>query len=264
MLFAGGSAEIDSRRLDALVPHKVGKKGDVIEAFEEILCESVTERMGVYHFPVDAIFVRKMLQLHGDASRSYPVPESVEEQITRNFVFFAYPIDGLGSEILWNIKPANFSALAVKIKMSCHNVFDFYLKQFTDTRTCRSHKPDHEIPFRETVLFQFRFQELVISIADDILQKVLLLNFDEFEFQPVLVDELKILVDSLQPKVHCLWLEVFHKKSLIGEQILLVELSIVGDKVIDSPHIGLHGVAGQVGLLKTLFEFIYHNISAFK
>ena len=100
MLFAGCPAEVDSRRLDAFVSHKVGKEGNVVEPFEEVLCEPVAERVRIDHFLVDAVLVCEMLKLHSYTTSSYPIPESVEEEISGSLVFLVDPIDRFVSEVL--------------------------------------------------------------------------------------------------------------------------------------------------------------------
>ena len=100
MLFAGGPAEVDSRRLDTFVPHKVGEEGNVVESFEEVLCEPVAKRVRIDHFLVDAILVCEMFKLHSYAACSYSVPESVEEEIAGSLVFLVDPIDRFVSEVL--------------------------------------------------------------------------------------------------------------------------------------------------------------------
>lgn len=68
LLLACRSAQIDACCLDTLVPHEVGKKGDIIESVEKVLCESMTERVRVNHIAVKAILFGKGLQLNRNAS----------------------------------------------------------------------------------------------------------------------------------------------------------------------------------------------------
>ena len=63
--------------------HKVGKEGNVVEAVEEVLGKTMTERMGVDHIFIQSVFFSKVLELLGYASCGNPLPETVEEDIAR-------------------------------------------------------------------------------------------------------------------------------------------------------------------------------------
>ena len=54
-LFSRGFAEINAGSFDTFMPHKVSEKGNVVAAFQEALCEAVTEGMRVYNHRVNAI-----------------------------------------------------------------------------------------------------------------------------------------------------------------------------------------------------------------
>ena len=59
-LLGSRAAQVDTRSFDAFVPHKVSKKGDVIELVEEVLCKAMAERVRIDHFSIKAIFIGKM------------------------------------------------------------------------------------------------------------------------------------------------------------------------------------------------------------
>lgn len=42
-LFGGGTTEVDACGFDAFMTHKVGEKGEVVEAVEKVLCEAMSE-----------------------------------------------------------------------------------------------------------------------------------------------------------------------------------------------------------------------------
>ena len=54
-LLSRGFAEINAGGFDTFVSHKVGEESDVIAAFQEALCETVTEGVWVYNHRVNAI-----------------------------------------------------------------------------------------------------------------------------------------------------------------------------------------------------------------
>ena len=43
LLFGSGTAEVDARGLNAFMTHKVSEQSEVVEAFEKIFGEAVTE-----------------------------------------------------------------------------------------------------------------------------------------------------------------------------------------------------------------------------
>ena len=94
------------------------------------------------------------------------------------------------------------------------------------------------------IRFELPFEELVIGIADDVLEKIFLLDFYELHFELIFPDKLKILVDALKPQVYSLRLEMLHEKALVCKEILLCEFSIIGNEMVNSPDIGRHGVLG--------------------
>lgn len=50
------------------MPHKVGKKGDVVEFFKEILCKTVSKRVGIYYSRIESIFQCVVFELLCDTS----------------------------------------------------------------------------------------------------------------------------------------------------------------------------------------------------
>ena len=129
--------------------------------------------------------------------------------------------------------------------MSDLYMFCFDMKQFTDTRPCSSHKPHDKIPFIITVRFKLRFEKFVIGITDYIFQKVLLLYLYELHFQFLLFCKFQILVDTLQPKIYCLWLKVLHQVPLVCQEILFIHFPIMTEEILHRPHIRGDGVLGK-------------------
>ena len=83
-----------------------------------------------------------------------------------------------------------------------------------------------------TICFELGFEKFVIGIAYYIFQKVLLLYLYELHFQFLLFCKFQILIDTLQPKVHRLWLKVLHQVSLICQEVLLVYFSIMIEEIL--------------------------------
>ena len=96
-------------------------------------------------------------------------------------------------------------------------MFCFYFQEFADYGDCRTHKPYNEVPFGLPVGLKFPFQEPIVGITDDIFKEILLLNFDEFQFEVASVYELEIFVDGLEPKVDGLRFKVLCHESLIRQ-----------------------------------------------
>ncbi len=135
--------------------------------------------------------------------------------------------------------------LAIKVKMSDLYMFCFDMEQFTNTRTGSRHKPYDKIPLIITVRFQARFEKLVVGIADYILQKVFLLYLDEFYLKFLLFCKFKVLVDTLQSKIYCLWLKVLHQVPLVCQEILFIHFPIMTEEILHRPHIRGDGVLGK-------------------
>ena len=76
-------------------------------------------------------------------------------------------------------------------------MFDLDLKKFRDARPSRAQIAHDEIPVQPLFGFQLPAEEAIVRIADDILQKVLLLNFDELHLEIRLLDEGRIVDRTL-------------------------------------------------------------------
>ena len=72
------------------------------------------------------------------------------------------------------------------------HMLDFDLNKFTHTCSGRSQIPNHEVPFHIAILLELLIQEIVVSIADHILQKVLLLHFHSSQPQTIFVQKTQI------------------------------------------------------------------------
>ena len=59
--------------------HQIGKERDVIELFQEILCEAMAEGVWIHHFLVQSILRCIVLQLLRYASGSDTLSETVQE-----------------------------------------------------------------------------------------------------------------------------------------------------------------------------------------
>ena len=121
-------------------------------------------------------------------------------------------------------------------------MLDFDLNKFADARPSRSQIPDHEVPFHIAILFELLFHEIVVSIADHIFQKILLLHFHSSQPQAVSVQKIQILVHRLDTQVDGFGLEKFHQIPFVGQQVFLVDLIVVGMVKVDCPEIRMDGV----------------------
>ena len=97
-----------------------------------------------------------------------------------------------------------------------------------------------------SVLFELRLEEFIVGVADDIFEKVLLLNLHKTHFEFLLLDKLQILVDGLKSEIHSLRFVVFHKIPLVGEKILARHFLILLKEMRHRPDIRAHGVHSQV------------------
>lgn len=79
-----------------------------------------------------------------------------------------------------------------------------------------------------------------------------------FEF--LLLDELQILVESLNTEIDGLWLVVFHQIALVSEKILSRHLLVPFKEVSHSPHVGANCIRSQILARKECFVLGYHII----
>ena len=138
-------------------------------------------------------------------------------------------------------------------------MFRFDMEQFADTCSRSSHTPHDEIPLIVTISLEPSFEKFIIGIADYVFQKVLLLYFHELYLQFLLFRKFKKLVDTLQPKVHRLWLEVLHQIPLICQEVLFVYFPIMTEEILHRPHIRGDSVFGKISLCQMISEFCYHT-----
>ena len=106
MLFGCSAAEIDARGLYAFVAHEVSQQGEVVEAFEEVLGETMTERMGIYYGGIDAIFLGEHFELLGNATCGDYSAETVQEYVAGIKVFLFEPAHRLCTQCLGDVKSA--------------------------------------------------------------------------------------------------------------------------------------------------------------
>ena len=86
--------------------HKVGEKGEVIEAVEEVLGETMAERVRIDNGGIDAVLLGKQFELLGYASGCYSFTETIEENIARFEVSLFEPHQSLGTESLRDVEPS--------------------------------------------------------------------------------------------------------------------------------------------------------------
>ena len=105
-------------------------------------------------------------------------------------------------------------------------MFSFDFQEFADAGARRTHEPYNEIPLSLSGGLKFPFQEPIVGITDDIFKEILLLNFDEFQFEVASVYELEIFVDGLEPKVDGLRIKAFCHESLICQKFLFTKYTV--------------------------------------
>ena len=88
------------------------------------------------------------------------------------------------------------------------------LYQFTHARACSRQISHHKVPFPIPVAFQAILQKFIVCVADDILQKVFLLNLYWCESQFLFLDKIKILIDRLYAQIYGFGLLGFNQIAL--------------------------------------------------
>ena len=94
-----------------------------------------------------------------------------------------------------------------------------YLQQLADAGSSGRHEPHHEVPFHSSVLSHPTLEVLVVFIADDILQKTLLLHFYSLQLQVAFPSELQILIQCVDLDIDRCWLVMGNTIFLIAQQV---------------------------------------------
>lgn len=146
LLLSGGADQIDPGSLNALMAHKVGQKGNIIEPREKVFGKEMAERVGIYGIRVDAVFSRVVLQLGVDSPSGDLLSPSVQEKKPAGLAFFLTPHKRLLTEGVREINAPQLAALGVQIQITAVQVFYLNLDKLTDPGPCGSQKPHHKIP----------------------------------------------------------------------------------------------------------------------
>lgn len=81
LLLKAGLSEVDAGGLYAFVTHQVGEQGDIVVLLQEILGETVTERVGIDHIRVYPVLGGEGFQLMGHPARGDTLSETVHEEV---------------------------------------------------------------------------------------------------------------------------------------------------------------------------------------
>lgn len=179
------------------MPHQIGKERYVVEFREKILGETMPERVGIDNICVNAIPFGECLQLIADSTSGDTLAESVAEEIAACLPCLCEPFVRLGFEAFRDVESAQLAALAVEVEETSFNVFYLDLQKFRNAGACSAKVAHDKVPVRASIGLELAAEEAVIRIADDILQKVLLLNLDELHFQSRLLDEVEVTIQGL-------------------------------------------------------------------
>ena len=93
-------------------------------------------------------------------------------------------------------------------------MLDLYLYQLTHSCACCRQISHHKVPFPVPIAFQAVLQEFVVRVADDILQKVFLLNLYRCKPQFFFLDKVEILIDRLYAQINSFGLVGFDQIAL--------------------------------------------------
>ena len=238
--------------------HQVRKERDVVELREKVLGEAVAEGVRIDHFGVDAVALREHLQLAGDATRRDARAEAVAEEVAACAAGLHEPLVRLRLEPFRDVETAELSALAVEVEIARFHVFHLDLQEFRDAGARGAEIAHHEIPVETLLRLQLPAEEAVIRVADDVLQKGLLLDLDELHLQVRLLDEVEVAVQGLKTQIHGLGLVVLHQPSLVGQQVLLVYFPILAIEEFHRLAVRGYRVVRQVGQLQRMSELFCH------
>lgn len=101
------------------------------------------------------------------------------------------------------------------------DVLNLDLYQLAYTGTGGSQKADNEVPEHFVITLQAVFEVFIISLADHVLQKRLLLHAHEGKFPLLLTDAFEIAVNCPQSQVDYFGLVALDEPYLVSSQVLL-------------------------------------------
>ena len=110
-LFSRGLAKVDSCCLDTLMPHQISQKRNIVAAFQEALCEAVTEGVWVYYHRIDTVPDCQLFSLPGDTSCGDSVPVFVQKNKAAFLVLIVQPRKGFILQSFWYVYSSELSAL---------------------------------------------------------------------------------------------------------------------------------------------------------
>ena len=79
LLFSGCTSQIYTCRFDAFMTHEVGEKCEIVEAFKEVLCEAMTEEVGIDDGGIDAVFLSEQFELLCYAASGNSFSETIQK-----------------------------------------------------------------------------------------------------------------------------------------------------------------------------------------
>ncbi len=110
--------------------------------------------------------------------------------------------------------------------MAQPDVFHLDLNQFADSCASGREKTDDEIPEQLIVPLQAGFEVFIVGLADDILQKRLLLHPDKGLLPFLLADTLQVAVDSPEAQVYSLRLVAVNQPCFVAPKVLLRDRAV--------------------------------------
>ena len=142
--------------------------------------------------------------------------------------------------------------------MSPADILNLEKDQLTDPDSGSGHEPDKKIVEFVVVPNQAFFQVLVIRLADDIVQKCLLLYFQHGQSPVRNLSEFQKTVDSADAQIDSLGLVVFQQVTFVQLESLVVHLVIQLKKLPDSKAVDLDRIVSLVSAFQPLAE-IFQN-----
>ena len=82
-MLCASATQVDARRFDAFVSHKIGKERNVVELLQKVLGKTMSKGVRINDRRIQLVLDGEFLQLRGNASRSYTFAASVDEDETR-------------------------------------------------------------------------------------------------------------------------------------------------------------------------------------
>ena len=196
----------------------------------------------------------EFVKLPADGRRSHRSPVLIKKQGTVFPPFLLKPDKRISTERSGDIDAPYLVAFGKDIHPPPSHIFDLKEEQLTDPDTGGSHEADDEVVKPIAVPQETPLQIFVIRLADDIVQKCLLLDLQHGDLRLRHVGKFQKTVERPDSQIHSLRLVAFQQITLVQLKIFVAWLVVQVEELANCKGVDDDGVVGHVALCQPLAE----------